>query len=223
MYKNKKICNRAGDNYAYASEFVPNCYKTQNMCNKVVNTSPSAIQFVSEFYKKHCCVWPFVFDSDANQYKSQEVYDTVISEDPFFLKDCPGRYNTQEISHKVLDACLPTLTFVSDGFVIKKMIKKLDDAIFFSDVVVFLNDDSGNVTFYSDEMGFLSVDLNNINLDDDDFNEDEPETIHVRLVAWHNKYKQHKACKNIQPDISYRMVGLVHARRWVKRKKNVFG
>ena len=41
------MCNRAGDNYAYALEFVPDCYKTQNMCNKVVNTSPSAIQFVS--------------------------------------------------------------------------------------------------------------------------------------------------------------------------------
>ena len=40
------------------------------------------------------------------------------------------------------------------------------------------------------------IDLNNINLDDDDFHEDDPETIiHVRLIAWCNRYKQHKACK----------------------------
>ena len=40
------------------------------------------------------------------------------------------------------------------------------------------------------------IDLNNINLDDDDFHEDDPETIiNVRLIAWCNRYKQHKACK----------------------------
>ena len=34
-------------------------------------------------------------------------------------------------------------------------------------------------------MGILSVDLNNINLDDVNFDEDDPETItHVRLMAW---------------------------------------
>ena len=47
-YKNKKIRNKAVDNYARALEFVPDCYKTQKMCNKAVNTSPSAIQFVPE-------------------------------------------------------------------------------------------------------------------------------------------------------------------------------
>ena len=34
-------------------------------------------------------------------------------------------------------------------------------------------------------MVILSVDLNNINLDDADFDEDDPENIiHVRLIAW---------------------------------------
>ena len=37
----------------------------------------------------------------------------------------------------------------------------------------------------------LSVDLNNINLDDDNFDEDDPEIIiHVRLMAWGNKFKE---------------------------------
>ena len=27
-YKNKKMCNKAVDNYVHESEFVPDCYKT---------------------------------------------------------------------------------------------------------------------------------------------------------------------------------------------------
>ena len=45
-------------------------------------------------------------------------------------------------------------------------------------------------------MGLLSVDLNNINLDDVNFDEDDPETIiAVRLMDWHNRLKQCKAFK----------------------------
>ena len=76
------------------------------------------------------------------------------------------------------------------------MIKKLNDAIFSSDDIDLVIEDSGNVSFYSDEMGVLSVDLNNINLDDDNFIEDDPETIiHVKFMAWRNEYKQHNACE----------------------------
>ena len=42
-------------------------------------------------------------------------------------------------------------------------------------------------------MDVNTIDLNNINLDEDLF-EDDPETIvHVRLMAWYNKYKQHES------------------------------
>ena len=37
--KNKKISNKAGDNYFHALEFVSDCYKIQEKCNKAVNTS----------------------------------------------------------------------------------------------------------------------------------------------------------------------------------------
>ena len=38
------------------------------------------------------------------------------------------------------------------------------------------------------------LDLNNIYNDDDDFDEDDPKTIvFVRLMAWRNRFKQHKA------------------------------
>ena len=49
-------------------------------------------------------------------------------------------------------------------------------------------------------MGILSVDLNNINLDDANFDEDEFEAgIHVRCMAWCNRFKY---CKTFKKDIS---------------------
>ena len=49
------------------------------------------------------------------------------------------------------------------------MIKKLDDAVFSNDDIVFVNEYSGNVTFSSDKIGILSVDLTDINLDNVNF------------------------------------------------------
>ena len=62
-------------------------------------------------------------------------------------------------------------------------------------------------------MGILSVDLNNFNLGDVNFNEDDPETlIHVRLMAWRNRFKQRKACKK---DIYKGLLSVVsHPTRW---------
>ena len=45
-------------------------------------------------------------------------------------------------------------------------------------------------------MGILNTDLNNINLDDTDYDEDDPETIiYIRLLAWHIKYEKCKTLK----------------------------
>ena len=63
--------------------------------------------------------------------------------------------------------------------------------------------------------------LNSINLDDTNFNEDDPNTIiYIRLLAWHNKLKQRKISKKINKRrikdcsmVSNKMVGLVHVRR----------
>ena len=106
------------------------------------------------------------------------------------------------------------------------MIKKLNNAIFSSDDIDLVIEDSGNVSFCSDEMGVLSVDLNNINLDDDNFIEDDPETIiHVKFMAWRNEYKQHNACEK---DMSKELMPAVWpSTRWwdcacqkMRKKKN---
>ena len=73
------------------------------------------------------------------------------------------------------------------------MLETLDEVVLCNDDMVFINADS-DVTLCNDDMGLNIIDLNNINLADDNFDEDDPETIiHVRLIAWCNRYKQYKA------------------------------
>ena len=46
-------------------------------------------------------------------------------------------------------------------------------------------------------MSILRIDLNVINLDDVNFDQDDPETIiHIRLINWHNKHDSENS-KNI--------------------------
>ena len=140
--------------------------------------------------------------------------DKVVSKEPFILKYCLDRCNTQKVCDKAVDDFLPTLKFVPDWFVKNKMLEKLDDVVFSNDDIVFVNADSDNVTFLRDDMGLVSlVDVN--------FNDDDTETIiQVRLMAWCNRYKPHKACKKKRDKqiiatcsmASKKMVVLVHVR-----------
>ena len=46
-------------------------------------------------------------------------------------------------------------------------------------------------------MDILCVDLNNNNLNDANFDEDDPDTTtHVALLSWRNKFEKRKALKN---------------------------
>ena len=110
------------------------------------------------------------------------------------LKYCRDRYKTQKMCGKAVDDFLPAVNFADDWFVTSKMIKKLHNALFTDDDKLFFDENSCNVRFPSDEIGFLSLDLNNINLDDVNFEEDDPET-HISLMVWRNKSKKRKAFK----------------------------
>ena len=78
-------------------------------------------------------------------------------------------------------------------------------------------------------MGILIVDLDKINLDDVDFQEDDPKTIiHVRRLAWRNKFEKSKAYKrNLSKEL---MPVAWHPTRWWdwcikkmrKKKQNQF-
>ena len=62
------------------------------MCNKTVGTSLFAIQSVLEHYKAQKMIeifvytFPSLFKSVSDKYKSQEIWDEVVSEDLFMLK-----------------------------------------------------------------------------------------------------------------------------------------
>ena len=130
------------------------------------------------------------------------------------LKCFPDKYETQKICGKAADFCLITLKIVPDWLVTNKMLEKLGVSIFSNDDIFFHDADFNNNTFLSDDVGFNTIDLNNINLDDDDnFDKDDPEsTGQVRLMAWHNRFKQRKLCTRNYNKI----LGLVHYRRWEK-------
>ena len=63
--------------------------------------------------------------------------DKAVSEDPFHLKYGFDRYNTQGMCDTAVDDFLPALKFVPDWFVTGKIIKKLHDALFSDDDILF--------------------------------------------------------------------------------------
>ena len=60
----------------------------------------------------------------------------------------------------------------------------------------FVDVDSNIIAFPSNDMVFNTINFTDISLNDDNFDKNDPETIiDVRLMAWRNRYKQHKTCK----------------------------
>ena len=139
----------------------------------------------------------FVFDSIANQYKTQEICNSIICVDPFSIRYVPDQYKTQQMYDKAVDFCLATLKFVPDWFVTSNMIKNLFTALYAEENILYFNEDPDNVIFNCNGMGILNMDLNNINLEDTNYEEDDPDTIIlIRLLAWHIKFEKGKALKN---------------------------
>ena len=112
--------------------------------------------------------------------------NSIIFEDPFSIRYVPDPYKTQHMRDKAVDDCLAALKFLPNCFVTSKMIKKLFTALYADENILYFNEDPGNVVFSCNEMRILNIDLNNINLDETNYEEDDPDTIIlVRLLAWH--------------------------------------
>ena len=57
-------------------------------------------------------------------------------------------------------------------------------------MIYFFNDDFNKVTLTANQRHILALGLD----EDNSFDEDDPDTIiHVRLLAWCNKFEKHKA------------------------------
>ena len=141
--------------------------------------------------------------------------DKIISDNPFLSRYVPDQYKTQQLCDKTVDDCLVALKFVPDWFVTSKIIKKLFTALHAHENILYLNEDSSNVVFSCNEMVSLNLDLNCINLDANNFDEDDYDTIiSVRLLAWHAKFEK---CKALKKDISEELVPVVwHPNRlWI--------
>lgn len=95
-------------------------------------------------HDKDVATCPFAFNSFPDWYKTQEMSDKAVSKELFILKSF-----LQDIRlKKCADACLPELKFALNWLVTNKMLKKLDDVVFFNDDIVFLEADFDNVTFF---------------------------------------------------------------------------
>lgn len=69
------------------------------------------------------------------------------------------------------------------------MSEKLYSSISSNDDIVFLYISFNIVTFFSIDISLNTINLNNIKLDDNDFDNYDPETIiHVHLMGWCNRY-----------------------------------
>ena len=65
----------------------------------------------------------FVFNSIPSQYKTYEMCDRVVFEDPFTIVYCPDKYKTQKMLDKGVDDSVAALKCIPNGFVTGKMIK----------------------------------------------------------------------------------------------------
>ena len=89
------------------------------------------------------------------------------------------------------------MKFVSNWLFTPKLFKDLDNAVSFNDDigldnvdtdnVTFFNNSPNNITYSNDVVGLININLNKVNLD---------AITLVNLIAWCNRYKQHKAFKN---------------------------
>ena len=127
----------------------------------------------------------FVFFSIPDSYKTQELCDRVVSEDPFLRIYCPGKYKTQRVCNEAVVDSLATLKLIPDWLVTSKMIKNIYNALYAYENILYFNKDSGYVVFSCNGVGILNIDLNYINLDSN-FGEDDHDTIIlIRLLAGH--------------------------------------
>ena len=105
------------------------------------------------------------------------------------------------------------LKFVLHWFVTSKTIKKLFTDFYADENILYFNEDSSNVVLNYNEMGILNIDFNCINLDDNNFDEDNPYTIiHVRLLVWGNKFEK---CKTLKKELNEELMPVArHPNRW---------
>ena len=179
------------------------------MCDKVahIHTYHSTRKFVSIYLMSHeMCDKPvrihFVFDSIHAWYKTQEMCDRVVSQDPSLIVYSPDKYKTQRMCDKSVSDSLTAIKYIPDWFVTSKTIKELFIDFFADENILYFNEDSSKVACSCNEMCILNIDLNNINLDTNFYEDDPDPIILIRILAWHTRFDKHEAVKkNISEEL----------------------
>ena len=123
------------------------------------------------------------------------MHQVILILDKFFLKYERGGARGKLKKTTEITAS-KTQKFVPDWFVTSKIIKKIFTDLYVDENILYFNEESDNVIFNCNRMGILSIYLNNINLDDINYEEDDPKTIiHIRILAWHIKFEKGKQLK----------------------------
>ena len=182
------MCDKAVENNTHALEFVSKCYKADKSVIKLLMLILLQLNmFLIDSRLKKCVIKSLIsilLCLTFRQYKTLEMCDKIISDDPFRLKHCHDKYKTQEMCNKAVDDFLLALKFVPGWFVTSKMIKNLLNALYADHNILHFNEDSGDTVSSYNQMGILSKNLNNIVLDYANYDEDDPETIiHIRFLA----------------------------------------
>ena len=216
-YKTEQMCDEAILENGGTLKYVPDCYKNQEMCNKVVENYPYTLEYFPECYKtKEMCRRAvrrcfFVSNVIPDKYKTQEICNLAVSLYFSFMVYCPYKYLTQEMCDETGNDSLAVLELISDWFVTSKMIKKLFTALYADDNILYFNEDSGDAVVNYNEMGIVNIELNEINLDIN-FDEEDPNTILIRLLAWHTKSEK---CKELKKELNKELMSVVcHPKRW---------
>ena len=128
-------------------------------------------------------------------YKTQEMWDSIFSEDPFIIVYCPDKHKTQRMFDEAVDNSPAAVKSILNWFVTSKMFEKFVKSLLTDNDILFFNEDINNVTFIANQRHILGVDLDKVNLDNDNkFDENDPDTtVHVRLLAFPGKIEKSKA------------------------------
>ena len=93
-------------------------------------------------------------------FKTQEMLDKILSDDPLKLKYCQAGYKTHKMCDEAVDNCLAAPKFVPDWFVTNKMMKKLLTALYADDNILDFNKHSCDAAFSCNKTGILSIGIN---------------------------------------------------------------
>ena len=120
----------------------------------------------------------------------------INSNGPFSLRYTLDQYKTQQMCDKAADGCLAALKFIPYWFITSIMILILSTAFYVDENILCFNEDQSNVVFICNGTAILNIDLNNINLDDNNYDEDDPDTtVPIILLACYINFEKFKVLK----------------------------